>query len=91
MTFLTQRLLSNRFLSCASALSFALLPFSVACSGASSAAPAPDAGGGPSLGGVGVPCQSSSGCEAGLYCYEGAAPLGGLCTVNCSEDGKRPS
>ncbi len=54
----------------------------VPCSSASSAGP--DAGGSPSLGGVGVPCQSSSACQAGLYCYEGAAPLGGLCTMNCS-------
>jgi hypothetical protein len=34
-------------------------------------------------GGVGEPCQSSDQCETGLYCFEGAADLAGLCTMNC--------
>jgi hypothetical protein len=63
------------------AITVAVLPFAVACSSAGSATP--DAGAGALLGGVGAPCESSGACETGLYCNEGAAPLAGLCTMNC--------
>jgi hypothetical protein len=34
-------------------------------------------------GSVGSPCDPGS-CDSGLYCYQGQAPLSGMCTMNCS-------